>query len=78
MPDFNNIKDVSFIQRCFVFVFCFFRQKGTSWQRSGKGEIRKRFPLQKQRREKNYLTIRKKAQSEKDSHSKKGVGKKTI
>ena len=32
--------------------------KGTSRQRSGKGAIRKRFPLQKQRWEKTKLTIR--------------------
>ena len=32
--------------------------KGTSRQRSGKGAIRKRFPLQKPRWEKNKLTIR--------------------
>ena len=32
--------------------------KGTSRQRSGKGAIRKRFPLQKPRREKTKLTIR--------------------
>ena len=34
------------------------RQKGTSRQRSGKGAIRKRFPLQKPRWEKTKLTIR--------------------
>ena len=33
-------------------------QKGTSRQRSGKGAIRKRFPLQKPRWEKTKLTIR--------------------
>ena len=33
-------------------------KKGTSRQRSGKGAIRKRFPLQKPRWEKNKLTIR--------------------
>ena len=33
-------------------------QEGTSRQRSGKGAIRKRFPLQKPRREKTKLTIR--------------------
>ena len=33
-------------------------EKGTSRQRSGKGAIRKRFPLQKQRWEKTKLTIR--------------------
>ena len=32
--------------------------KGTSRQRSGKGAIRKRFPLQKPRWEKTKLTIR--------------------
>ena len=32
--------------------------KGTSRQRSGKGAIRKRFPLQKPRWEKNKVTIR--------------------
>ena len=64
-------------------------QKGTSRQRSGKGAIRKRFPLQKPRWEKTKLTIRhlyhekvqvgkdqEKAQSEKDSHSKNQGGKK--
>ena len=35
------------------FFFCFFFKKGTRRQRSGKGAIRKRFPLQKPRREKN-------------------------
>ena len=35
-----------------------FLQKGTSRQRSGKGAIRKRFPLQKPRWEKTKLTIR--------------------
>ena len=34
------------------------KQKGTSRQRSGKGAIRKRFPLQKPRWEKTKLTIR--------------------
>ena len=34
------------------------QQKGTSRQRSGKGAIRKRFPLQKPRREKTKPTIR--------------------
>ena len=34
------------------------RQEGTSRQRSGKGAIRKRFPLQKPRWEKTKLTIR--------------------
>ena len=33
-------------------------EKGTSRQRSGKGAIRKRFPLQKPRWEKTKLTIR--------------------
>ena len=33
-------------------------EKGTSRQRSGKGAIRKRFPLQKQRWENTKLTIR--------------------
>ena len=33
-------------------------QKGTSRQRSGKGAIRKRFPLQKPRWEKTKLTIK--------------------
>ena len=33
-------------------------EKGTSRQRSGKGAIRKRFPLQKPRREKTKPTIR--------------------
>ena len=33
-------------------------QKDTSRQRSGKGAIRKRFPLQKSRWEKTKLTIR--------------------
>ena len=33
-------------------------QEGTSRQRSGKGAIRKRFPLQKPRWEKTKLTIR--------------------
>ena len=33
-------------------------EKGTSRQRSGKGAIRKKFPLQKPRWEKNKLTIR--------------------
>ena len=33
-------------------------KKGTSRQRSGKGAIRKRFPLQKPRWEKTKLTIR--------------------
>ena len=36
----------------------FYRQEGTSRQRSGKGAIRKRFPLQKPRWEKTKLTIR--------------------
>ena len=36
----------------------FNEQKGTSRQRSGKGAIRKRFPLQKPRWEKTKLTIR--------------------
>ena len=35
-----------------------FLEKGTSRQRSGKGAIRKRFPLQKPRWEKTKLTIR--------------------
>ena len=35
-----------------------YRQKSTSRQRSGKGAIRKRLPLQKPRWEKNKLTIR--------------------
>ena len=35
-----------------------FMWKGTSRQRSGKGAIRKRFPLQKPRREKTKSTIR--------------------
>ena len=35
-----------------------FAEKGTSRQRSGKGAIRKRFPLQKPRWEKTKLTIR--------------------
>ena len=34
------------------------KEKGTSRQRSGKGAIRKRFPLQKPRRENPKLTIR--------------------
>ena len=34
------------------------KEKGTSRQRSGKGAIRKRFPLQKPRWEKTKLTIR--------------------
>ena len=34
-----------------------FKEKGTSRQRSGKGAIRKRFPLQKPRWQKNKLTI---------------------
>ena len=70
-----------------VYLVC---KKGTSRQRSGKGVIRKRFPLQKPRWEKTKLTIRyfyhekkvqvgkdqEKAQSEKDSHSKNQGGKK--
>ena len=36
----------------------FNQKKGTSRQRSGKGAIRKRFPLQKPRWEKTKLTIR--------------------
>ena len=35
-----------------------YSEKGTSRQRSGKGAIRKRFPLQKPRWEKTKLTIR--------------------
>ena len=37
---------------------CPYKLKGTSRQRSGKGAIRKRFPLQKPRWEKTKLTIR--------------------
>ena len=33
-------------------------EEGTSRQRSGKGAIRKRFPLQKMRQEKTKLTIK--------------------
>ena len=35
-----------------------YQEKSTSRQRSGKGAIRKRFPLQKPRWEKTKLTIR--------------------
>ena len=40
------------------FIWHVMTEKGTSRQRSGKGAIRKRFPLQKPRREKTKLTIR--------------------
>ena len=40
------------------FPYMFFVFQGTSRQRSGKGAIRKRFPLQKPRWEKTKLTIR--------------------
>ena len=36
----------------------YYKYKGTSRQRSGKGAVRKRFPLQKPRWEKTKLTIR--------------------
>ena len=41
-----------------TFTWVYFKEKGTSRQRSGKGAIRKRFPLQKPRWEKTKLTIR--------------------
>ena len=41
-----------------LMVFSMMKKKGTSRQRSGKGAIRKRFPLQKPRWEKTKLTIR--------------------
>ena len=41
-----------------VIMIDYLQQKGTSRQRSGKGAIRKRFPLQKPRWEKTKLTIR--------------------
>ena len=45
-----------------LFLYCyeriFMEKKGTSRQRSGKGAIRKRFPLQNPRWEKTKLTIR--------------------
>ena len=41
---------LSNLPSCFVI-------KGTSWQRSEKGAVRKRFPLQKSRWEKTKLTI---------------------
>ena len=52
-----------FGQKCFSIVIDFkccrpINGKGTSRQRSGKGAIRKRFPLQKPRWEKTKLTIR--------------------
>ena len=43
---------------CFYIYFDIHHTKGTSRQRSGKGAIRKRFPLQKPRWEKTKLTIR--------------------
>ena len=43
---------------CTVSKLHVFSSKGTSRQRSGKGAIRKRFPLQKPRWEKTKLTIR--------------------
>ena len=45
-------------QLCFDPVLVLSQSKGTSRQRSGKGAIRKRFPLQKPRWEKTKLTIR--------------------
>ena len=41
-----------------ISLYYLIRQEGTSRQRSGKGAIRKRFPLQKPRWEKTKLTIR--------------------
>ena len=43
---------------CFIAIYLKKMKKGTSRQRSGKGAIRKRFPLQKPRWEKTKLTIR--------------------
>ena len=52
-------------------------EKGTSRQRSGKGAIRKRFPLQKPRWKKvQEGKDQENVQSEKDSHSKNRSGKK--
>ena len=42
----------------YPFLFIQNTEKGTSRQRPGKGAIRKRFPLQKPRREKTKPTIR--------------------
>ena len=49
--------DLLFLER-FLYHSVHHVQKGTSKQRSGKGAIRKRFPLQKPRWEKTKLTIR--------------------
>ena len=50
-----------YVLNCVIFTFLLQShkmKKGTSRQRSGKGAIRKRFPLQKPRWEKTKLTIR--------------------
>ena len=54
---FSEKKIENFIGKILIFLM-FSLKKGTSRQRSGKGAIRKRFPLQKPRWEKNKLTIR--------------------
>ena len=60
LQDYDRFTDSTFFQIYAAISFGTSKglEKGTSRQRSGKGAIRKRFPLQKPRWEKTKLTIR--------------------